>query len=141
MVETLIIELFFCQGPRSDGALGEADVARLNFALARRYHSLELRAEEEECGASQPPPEPFPTGSMRYPAFRTQVHRALARLAADAAGREKATSADLLREHAPHTSASDEGTWGRHLRRARGRRWAGRPQRRCGGDGLRGSCR
>mmetsp|Transcript_98809 Transcript_98809/g.250787 ORF Transcript_98809/g.250787 Transcript_98809/m.250787 type:complete len:346 (+) Transcript_98809:1066-2103(+) len=88
MVETLIIELFFCQGPRSDGALGEADVAKLNFALARRYHSVELRAEEER-GVAQLPPEPFPAGSMRYPAFRTQMHRALARLAADSAGREK----------------------------------------------------
>mmetsp|Transcript_45182 Transcript_45182/g.127903 ORF Transcript_45182/g.127903 Transcript_45182/m.127903 type:complete len:375 (+) Transcript_45182:79-1203(+) len=109
MVETLIIELFFCQGPRSDGALGEANVAKLNLALARRYHSVGLRAEEEECGASQPPPEPFPTGSMRYPAFRTQVHRALARLAADAAGREK-VMAQLIAELGKNSD--EDGTSG-----------------------------
>lgn len=85
MLETRLSELFFRQGPCADGALPEAEVARLNCALARRYQSVDDRGD-----ALDAPPEPLPLGSLRYPAFRRHLHRALEHLAADVQAKEQA---------------------------------------------------
>jgi len=76
MVEQALTELFFLQGPDKDGALGEKQVAKLNRTLARLYDS---GPEEFAADAAAPPPEPLPRGTMRYPAFRSHVHRAVTR--------------------------------------------------------------
>mmetsp|Transcript_17760 Transcript_17760/g.44975 ORF Transcript_17760/g.44975 Transcript_17760/m.44975 type:complete len:407 (-) Transcript_17760:371-1591(-) len=77
MVEQLIIDLFFEHHPDAEGVLGEEKVSKLNHMLARLH--IERMGNE-----SAPLPEPLPKASMRFPAFRSNINRALAGLGADA---------------------------------------------------------
>jgi len=79
----MMTELFFKHRPNVEGALKEDEVFKLNRTLARLYD------EHADDAAGAPPPEPLPAGTMRYPAFRTNVHRALARLCEDSHEKEK----------------------------------------------------
>mmetsp|Transcript_12533 Transcript_12533/g.35947 ORF Transcript_12533/g.35947 Transcript_12533/m.35947 type:complete len:361 (-) Transcript_12533:385-1467(-) len=85
MGERLMTELFFCHKPDDAGELEDADLARLNRALAHLYDRA-----TEASDAPLPPPEPLPRGRpLSFTAFRLHVHRALACLAPDADAKER----------------------------------------------------
>lgn len=73
-------ELFFKHRPNAEGMLETKHAARLNRILAEMY---------EDISEPLPPPEPLPVNCLRYPAFRSHVHRALAGLSADPHAKEE----------------------------------------------------
>mmetsp|Transcript_124651 Transcript_124651/g.399337 ORF Transcript_124651/g.399337 Transcript_124651/m.399337 type:complete len:444 (-) Transcript_124651:335-1666(-) len=108
MVEQALTELFFLQGPDKDGALGEKQVAKLNRTLARLYDS---GPEEFAADAAAPPPEPLPRGTMRYPAFRSHVHRAVTRFTDNALAKEQVMARLILEAKKKEDLADLEIAW------------------------------
>lgn len=108
MVEQALTELFFLQGPDKDGALGEKQVAKLNRTLARLYDS---GPEEFAADAAAPPPEPLPRGTMRYPAFRSHVHRAVTRFTDNALAKEQVMARLILDAKKKEDLADLEIAW------------------------------
>merc|ERR1719188_574507 len=105
MVEQLLPQLFFSLHPSEDGALTPRQAAKVDRVLARLYSEISA-----ETGSGLPPPEPLPRRGLRFPGFRTHLHRALARLGADPQAKEELLRLLLADFQRPETTdVPDDG--------------------------------
>jgi len=115
MVEHQINDLFFQLSPGPDGAVEAKEVERLNRLLDRMCKEAQVEAL---------PADSLSRGYMRYPAFRTKIHRALDRLCADPQGKEEVVAHMLAQTRLPDADmdeaifeekAVNVGCWGPQL--------------------------